>query len=73
VSHVSYRCRTLMWDGFAITTIDLDTQGNVPDIDEKEFLKQAEIAKKTCPVSQVLKGAEISLKARLVSPVTASP
>jgi len=60
-----------MKDGFAITTIELDTQGSVPDIDEKEFLKQAEIAKKKCPVSQVLKGAKISLKARLVSPITA--
>ncbi len=58
-------------DGFAITTIDLDTQGSVPNISEKEFLKQAEIAKKGCPVSQALKGAKISLKARLVSPVTA--
>jgi osmotically inducible protein OsmC len=58
-------------DGFAITTIDLDTRGNVPDIDEKEFLRQAEIAKETCPVSQVLKGAKIGLKARLVSPATA--
>jgi len=52
-------------DGFAITTIELDTQGRVPDIDEEEFLRQAEIAKDTCPVSQVLKGARISLKARL--------
>ena len=52
-------------DGFAITTIELDTQGRVPDIDDDEFLKQAEIAKNACPVSQVLKGAKISLKARL--------
>jgi osmotically inducible protein OsmC len=52
-------------DGFAITTIELDTQARVSGIDEEEFLKQAEIAKDTCPVSQVLKGAKISLKARL--------
>jgi len=58
-------------DGFAITTIELDTQARVPDIDEQEFLRQAEIAKDTCPVSQVLKGAKIGLKARLVSPVGA--
>jgi osmotically inducible protein OsmC len=58
-------------DGFAITTIELDTQGKVPDIDEEEFLRLAEVAKDTCPVSQVLKGAKISLKARLASPVAA--
>lgn len=52
-------------DGFAITTIDLDTLGRVQDIDEEEFLRQAEVAKDTCPVSQVLKGANISLTARL--------
>jgi len=54
-----------MRDGFAITTIELDTQGRVPDIDEEEFLRLAEIAKETCPVSQALKGARIRLKARL--------
>lgn len=52
-------------EGFAITTIELDTQGRVPDIDEDEFVKHAEVAKNTCPVSQLLKGADISLKARL--------
>ncbi len=52
-------------DGFAITTIELDTEGRVPDIDDEEFLSQAENARNTCPVSQVLKGAEISLKAKL--------
>ena len=54
-----------MADGFAITTIDLDAEGTVPDIDDEEFLRQAEIAKNTCPVSQVLNGAKISLKATL--------
>jgi osmotically inducible protein OsmC len=52
-------------DGFAITTIVLDTQARVLDIDEEELVRQAENAKDTCPVSQVLKGAKISLKARL--------
>jgi osmotically inducible protein OsmC len=39
----------------------------VPGIDEKTFLEHAETAKKTCPVSQALAGAEISLRASLVS------
>jgi osmotically inducible protein OsmC len=52
-------------DGFKITTIDLQTEGKVPGIDEKTFLEHAETAKATCPVSQALAGAEISLKASL--------
>jgi osmotically inducible protein OsmC len=54
--------------GPAITRIELDTRGKVPGITREEFLRQAEIAKNTCPVSRLLKeGAEISLQAKLVS------
>ncbi|CAN5611695.1 OsmC family protein [soil metagenome] len=52
-------------DGFVIPNIDLETKANVEDISDKEFQKIAEETKKTCPVSQVLSGAEISLKAEL--------
>jgi osmotically inducible protein OsmC len=54
-------------DGFTITHIDLDTRGKVPGMDKSMFLEQAEIAKNTCPVSKVLAGATISLKAKLVT------
>jgi lipoyl-dependent peroxiredoxin len=53
--------------GFKITTISLETRGTVPEIDEKVFLEHAEKAKRTCPVSQALAGAEIRLKAHLQS------
>ncbi|MEN6336534.1 MAG: OsmC family protein [Phycisphaerales bacterium] len=53
--------------GFSITRIQLDTQGTVPDIDEDEFLKQAEIAKDNCPVSKALAGVKIDMNAALVS------
>ncbi len=52
-------------DGFVIPNIDLETKANVKGISDKEFQKIAEETKKTCPVSQVLSGAEISLKAEL--------
>ncbi len=55
-------------DGFAITRIDLDTQATVPDIDDDTFVEQAEIAKRTCPVSKALAATEIHLTARLVVP-----
>ncbi len=52
-------------DGFVIPNIDLITEASVDGIDDEEFQKIAEETKKTCPVSQVLSGAEISLNAKL--------
>lgn len=52
-------------DGFVIPNIDLETVAEVEGIEDEEFQKIAEKTKETCPVSQVLKGAEISLKATL--------
>ena len=52
-------------DGFVIPNIDLETEAEVEGIENEEFQKIAEETKKTCPVSQVLSGAEISLKATL--------
>lgn len=50
---------------FAITRIDLETTGEVPGIDEAEFVKQAEAAKEGCPVSKALAAVEITLHAKL--------
>ena len=54
-------------ESFAITAIELDTEGNVPGIDQARFQEFAEGAKKGCPVSKALSGTEIKLTARLVS------
>jgi len=52
----------------AITRIDLVTTGNVPNIDESEFLKHAEAARAGCIISRALGGVgEITLDATLVS------
>jgi lipoyl-dependent peroxiredoxin len=53
-------------DGFAITRIELDTEAEIPGIEEAAFQQQAEAAKKGCPVSRALAGVEITLKARLL-------
>ncbi len=53
-------------EGFKITRIELDTEAEVPRLDRQAFQQQAEAAKKTCPVSVALAGAEIALTARLV-------
>lgn len=53
-------------DGFTITTIVLNTEAQVPDIDEDKFRELAEDARKNCPVSRALAGVEIKLNATLV-------
>jgi len=53
--------------GFRIPRIDLVTEAQVPGMDDAQFQEIAEGAKKNCPVSQVLAGAEITLQATLVS------
>ena len=53
--------------GFKITSIDLKTEADVPGIDEGKFQEQAELTKKTCPVSVALSGTQINLTAKLVS------
>lgn len=54
-------------EGFKITKIELSTEAKVQGMDESEFKKQAEEAKKNCPVSQALAGTEITLQAKLLS------
>lgn len=54
-------------DGMGIVRIDLDMTAEVPGIDEKTFMEQAEGAKKGCPISKALAAVpEITLKAKLV-------
>jgi osmotically inducible protein OsmC len=55
-----------MADGFGIPRIDLETNAEVPGISEEAFRQQADQAKKNCPISKLLKAAEITLNARLV-------
>jgi osmotically inducible protein OsmC len=53
-------------EGPTISLIELETEAEVPNLDEAAFLQHAETAKKNCPVSKALAGPEIKLKARLV-------
>jgi lipoyl-dependent peroxiredoxin len=52
--------------GFAITGIELETEADVPEIDNDTFMAQAQAAKDNCPVSKALAGTPITLKARLM-------
>ena len=53
--------------GFSITRVHLDVSAKVPGADDTAFQTAAEAAKKGCPVSKVLAGAEITMTARLDS------
>jgi osmotically inducible protein OsmC len=53
--------------GFAVTRIDLETEAEVPGIEEAAFHQQAENAKRDCPISRLLApGTEITMKASLI-------
>ncbi len=52
--------------GFSIPTIELETEGDVPGIDDAKFQELGDAAKKGCPVSKLLTGAEIKLTAKLL-------
>ena len=53
-------------DAFSITSIDLETEAEVPGIDDATFQKYALDAKQNCPLSKALKATEINLTAKLV-------
>lgn len=53
-------------EGFSITKIELASEAVVPGIDKAKFMEFAEGAKKGCPVSKLLTGAQIELNAKLL-------
>src|SRR6201987_5872350 len=52
--------------GPKITTIALKVEADVPGIAEAKSREQAELTKKTCPVSVALAGTQITLDAKLL-------
>ncbi len=53
--------------GFTITKIHLDLIARIPGVDKAVFDKAAADAKAGCPISKVLKAAEITLTTKLLS------
>jgi osmotically inducible protein OsmC len=66
VKRIHTTAKVHLGEGPTITKIELDTEAEVPGLDEKTFQEQAEVSKKGCPVSKALAGPEIVLNARLV-------
>ena len=53
-------------EAFSITGINLETEAEVPGIDDASFQKFAGDAKQNCPLSKALAATEIHLTAKLV-------
>jgi lipoyl-dependent peroxiredoxin len=53
-------------EGPRITLIELDTEAEVPNVDEKVFQEKVDYSKKNCPISLALSGPELRVSARLV-------
>ncbi|MGB5377699.1 OsmC family protein [Muriicola sp.] len=56
---------SVLFEDGNVTKITLDLEGKVSGIGSDQFIKIANEAKKTCPISQLLK-AELALNAKLV-------
>ena len=50
-----------------ITKIHLNSEAEVPGVDERTFGEKVQESKTGCPVSKALKGVDISVDAKLVS------
>jgi len=55
-------------EAFAITRVELQTEADIPGIDDAAFQTIALDAKQNCPVSKALAGTEIHLTAKLLAP-----
>ncbi|HBU78127.1 MAG TPA: OsmC family peroxiredoxin [Muricauda sp.] len=55
---------TVTFEDGEVTVINLDLEGDIPDIDAEQFQQIAHKAKEVCPISKLLK-ADIQLKVSL--------
>ncbi len=65
-TRIQTTARVTIAAGPTITTIELDTEAEVPNLDDTTFQEKAAAAKAGCPVSKALASVDIKLNARLV-------
>ena len=53
-------------EAFSITQIELETEAEIPDIDDAQFQQYAQGAKENCPLSKALASTPLSMTAKLV-------
>lgn len=67
VKEIRTTARVHLGEGPSITKIELETDADVPGIDDATFQQNVQNAKTGCPVSKALSATEIQAKARLKS------
>ncbi|HLT26435.1 MAG TPA: OsmC family protein [Zeimonas sp.] len=67
VKEIRTTAKVHLGEGPRITKIELDTEAEVPGIDDATFQQNVQSAKKDCPVSKALSATEIEANARLKS------
>ena len=65
-TQIRTNARVHLGEGPRITLIELDTEAEVPTLDEKTFLENVERSKQNCPVSMALTGPTVRVTARLI-------
>jgi len=53
-------------DAFSITEITLETEAEVPNIEDAKFQEYAQGAKQNCPLSKALASTPIHMTAKLI-------
>ena len=53
-------------EAFSIAQIELETEAEIPDVDDATFQKYAQDAKQNCPLSKALATTQISMTAKLL-------
>ena len=53
-------------EAFSITQIELETEAEIPNVDDATFQKYALDAKQNCPLSKALAATQISMTAKLL-------
>lgn len=53
-------------EAFSITQIELETEAEIPNVDDATFQKYALDAKQNCPLSKALAATQINMTAKLV-------
>lgn len=66
VNHIETTARVHLDNGPLISLIELETQADVPGLDDQAFQKYAEQSEHGCPVSVALSAVPMQLTAKLV-------
>jgi osmotically inducible protein OsmC len=65
-TRIATSAKVHLGDGPRITLIELETQAQVPNLDESVFQEKVSEAKENCPISKALASVELHVAAQLV-------